>query len=130
MRVVPIRVIGLQDMGRRCGTRGFIQRVILQNDRQLVLGTRQRHALDGRMRQGRLGQLPDTGLQRLVVQGAQWLCHWRRSFGRQQGQRPSRFRAVPSQQTQGIRRIQLGIFGQQNALAFYARKERTLMAYS
>ncbi|OIQ78460.1 hypothetical protein GALL_398410 [mine drainage metagenome] len=41
MRVVLIRVIRLQDMGGWCSASRFKQRIILQDDRQLVLRTSQ-----------------------------------------------------------------------------------------
>ncbi|MBN9406648.1 MAG: hypothetical protein J0I00_14660 [Burkholderiales bacterium] len=48
--MVRIRVLGLQDVGGKRGTRRLRQRTILQDDGQPVLRTGQQHALGGGVR--------------------------------------------------------------------------------
>ncbi len=98
---VRVSVIGLEDMSRRFGTLGLEEVVAVQDDRQLVLGTSQRHflwrlRLERRTRKGTDAGSDLRSGKRLAARGGKARAR------RQEGQRSGGLGTVRLKQSEGV----------------------------
>ncbi|MNN43947.1 hypothetical protein D3C81_1582130 [compost metagenome] len=121
MRPGLVRVVGLEDMGRRGVADGLQQFSAFLDYRHLVLGAGQRHALRRTLRKGDPGHLADALGQHLVGQRLQGASRWRLPW-RKEGEGTGGLRPQVLQQPESIRLGHVGRPGDEQPLPFLGQQ--------